>query len=562
MTYSPLDDFTVADVVAVARNGATLDLIATNANSPAEKVRLQRIQQSAAWVRSAMRQVEESSEPPAYYGINTGFGDNAGRATFKHVDEAEILSRKLLLSHTIGVGDPLAEDVVRAALLIRIISLARGYSGVRVELINTLIEMLNRGVYPVVPSQGSLGASGDLAPLAHLVIPLSQPLPGENPAQPGITGYCYLNRKIVSGAEAMIAAGIPQIRLGAKEGLALINGTAISTAIAILALHDARQIVAAAQIALAMAVDAMLGFRDAFLPHINGLRSTAQAKAAAQVLDYLEGSTLTRGSTDQDLSAQDGPPQDPYSIRCAPAVVGAVLNTLDHVEATLNAELLAVTDNPLVFASDDPADPEHLSRHTKVISGGNFHGAPVGYASDFMSIALADLASISERRIFLLTNAKQNRGLPPFLIKESQDQAGLNSGLMIAQYTAASIVSENKALAHPASVDSIPSSANREDHVSMSAIAARKAAQIVTNSRRVVAIELLCAAQALSLRLEQSPHLKPGQGTARALELIRSLEIAPGVTLDVIRQDTPLAPYVDSLDAMILSGNLTTSIGV
>src|SRR5258708_21526296 len=221
MTYSPLAGFTVADVIAVARHSAKLDLIHTSANSAAENSRLQRIRQSAEWVRSAMRQVEESAEPAAYYGINTGFGDNAGRATFKHVDEAEVLSRKLLLSHTVGVGDPLPEDVVRAALLIRVISLARGYSGVRIELINTLIEMLNRGVFPIVPSQGSLGASGDLAPLAHLVIPLRQPLPGENPSQPGITGHCYLDGKIVSGAEAMAAAGISQNRLACDERIAV-----------------------------------------------------------------------------------------------------------------------------------------------------------------------------------------------------------------------------------------------------------------------------------------------------------------------------------------------------
>src|SRR5258708_3759138 len=230
------------------------------------------------------------------------------------------------------------------------------------------------------------------------------------------------------------------------------------------------------------------------------------------------------------------------------------MSTLAHVESVLSDELRAVTDNPLVFADDDPGDPDYLPRKTKGLSGGKFHGAPVGYVMDFLAIALTDLASMAERRVFLLTDPKLNRGLPAFLIAEPPEQAGLNSGLMIAQYTAASLVSENKSLAHPASVDSITSSASREDHVSMSTIAARKAAQIVANARRVIAIELLCAAQALSLRLEQHPDLHPGDDTRRALELIRSLEVAPGRALDVIREDTPLLPYVETLADAVHDG--------
>jgi histidine ammonia-lyase len=553
-SVSALADLTIADVIAVARAESPVEPLGAT-TSAAERERLQRIEQSAAWVKSAMREVETAAQhgstAPAYYGINTGFGDNAGKATFQEVEEAERLSRKLLLSHAIGVGEHLPEDVMRAALLIRITSLAHGYSGVRTAVIDTLIAMLNRHVYPAVPAQGSLGASGDLAPLAHLVLPLSAPLHDEDRAQPGMTGYCYLEGKLVSGAEAMAAAGIPQIRLGAKEGVALINGTAVSTAIAVLALHDAKQLVAASQIALAMTVDALCGFRDAFLPQINRLRGEFQARAAANVLDYLADSTLARGATDVDLAPDEGPPQDPYSIRCAPAVVGAVLSTLAHVESVLTTELRSVTDNPLVFDGDDS-----LTRRTKVISGGNFHGAPVGYVSDFLAIAIADLASISERRTFLLNDPKLNRDLPPFLIEPAKEGVGLNSGLMISQYTAASLVSENKSLAHPGSVDSIPSSANREDHVSMSTTAARKAAQVVTNAQRVIAIELLCASQALSLRLEDRPDQHPGNGTRRALDFIRSLEIAPGCRLDVIRQDTPLTPYVAAFVAAIKSGAL------
>jgi histidine ammonia-lyase len=275
-------------------------------------------------------------------------------------------------------------------------------------------------------------------------------------------------------------------------------------------------------------------------------------------LDYLQDSTLARGAADVDLAASEGPPQDPYSIRCAPAVVGAVLSTLAHVESVLTNELRSVTDNPLVFNGDTPEDS--LPRRTKVISGGNFYGAPVGYVSDFLAIAIADLASISERRTFMLNDPKLNRDLPAFLIAQPKEQIGLNSGLMISQYTAASLVSENKSLAHPASVDSIPSSANREDHVSMSTIAARKAAEVVANAQRVVAIELLCASQALSLRLEKDRQHQPGRGSRRALDFIRSLEIAPGRRLDVIREDTPLTPYVAALVSAIQSGALAEYI--
>jgi histidine ammonia-lyase len=317
---------------------------------------------------------------------------------------------------------------------------------------------------------------------------------------------------------------------------------------------------AATQIALAMSIDALRGFRDAFLPYINTLRGNDQAAVAKMVLSYLRDSSLARGDATIDLSTVDGPPQDPYSIRCAPAVLGAVTSTLRYVEATLSAELQAVTDNPLVFASDNVDDHDYLPRQTKVISGGNFHGAPIGYAMDFLGIAMTDLASIAERRIFLLTDPKLNRGLPPFLVAEPAEQTGLNSGLMIAQYTAASLVSENKTLAHPASVDSIPSSANREDHVSMSTIAARHAAQIVTTTRQVVAIELLCAAQALSLRLEQMPDLRPGQGSQQALDFIRNLQIEPGRALDVIREDTPLTAYIAALVEAIRSGALTNHL--
>jgi histidine ammonia-lyase len=534
---------TVADVIAVARQHRPV--------TPLADVGHDRVAASAAWVAGTLTRSDDGIVP-AYYGINTGFGDNAGRAAFQSSEQAEQLSRNLLLSHCVGVGAHLPEDVVRAALLIRAQSLSHGYSGVRREVINTLVEMLNASVYPAVPAQGSLGASGDLAPLAHLVIPLSAPLPGEDAKLPGATGYCYvtlnsaagMHRHLLTGTEAMALAGVPQIRLGAKEGVALINGTAVSTAIGTLALFDAERLFDWAQTSLALSLEAMRGFRDAFLPQINARRSPAQAKCAAQVLDLLDGSTLARGAANVDLPASDNPPQDPYSLRCAPAVMGAVRQTLDHVTMVIATELHAVTDNPLVFGDE-------LPRETKIVSGSNFHGEPIAFAMDFLAIVVAEIGSISERRIFQLTDPRLNRGLPAFLIDEPPATAGLNSGLMIAQYTAASLVSENKGLCHPASVDSIPSSANREDHVSMSSIAARKAAQVIINARQVIALELLCAAQAVSLRLEQMPDALLGHGTEAAMHTIRSLEIAPGLPLDVIRHDVPPGPYVARLTALI-----------
>ncbi len=550
-TYSPFEPLSVEAIVHIARHNVALTPISSG--DPAAT----RLERSAAWVASAMQAVEQGGAPTAYYAINTGFGDNAGRAVFRRVEDAERLSRNLLLSHTIGVGDHLPEDIVRAALAIRVASLAHGYSGVRIEVINTLIAMLNQHVYPAVPAKGSLGASGDLAPLAHLVLPLSAPLPDEDASVPGATRYGYVEGHLVSGAEAMRAAGIPQIRLGAKEGVALINGTAISLAIATLAYHDAQQVYAASQAGTALAAEALRGFRDAFLPYAHRLRSKHQAAAAAVLLRTVEGSTLIRGGADVDLSAAEGPPQDPYSLRCAPVVFGAAGAALEHIGAVISEELRAVTDNPLIFADDDSTSPDFLPRATKMISGGNFHGAPIGYIMDYLATVMTDLGSIAERRVFTLTDPRLSRGLPPFLIAEPPEHAGLNSGLMIAQYTAASLVSENKALAHPASVDSIPSSANREDHVSMSTIAARKAAQIVANVRKIIAIELLCAVQGLWLRLEQSPDARIGTGTARILETVSGLWLGPGVPFSVIRRDVPLTPYVAALEDAIRAGQIT-----
>ncbi len=549
----------LTDVIQVARQGRPVEpLPAGSPANGASGARLARVLRSAAWVEQALGEIEaaasEGREPLVIYGVNTGFGDNAGRAVFRDRELAGRLSRNLLLSHATGVGAHLPPDVVRAALLIRANTLAQGYSGVRREVINTLVAMLNRGVIPAMPAQGSLGASGDLAPLAHLALVLSAPAPGEDP-HPGASGQAYWQGVLVDGAEAMAAAGIPRVTLGAKEGVALINGTAVSAAIGVLAWHDAFRALAAAEIALALSLEALRGYRDAYLPHLHAVRGhPGQARVAAFVLDLLAGSDLVRGDADRDLDPAEGPPQDPYCLRAAPVVFGAVLDTLEYVRGVLEREINAVTDNPLIFADDD--GPLHLPRLNKAVSGGNFHGAPVGYAMDFMKIALADLASISERRTFMLTDARLNRGLPPFLITDPPGEEGVNSGLMLAQYTAAALVSENKGLAHPASVDSIPSSANREDHVSMSTIAARQAAQIVAHTQTVIAIELLCAFQAVELRLAADPDRRLGRGTAAVRDALRSVEIAPGVPLRPITRDVPLGPYIDALVEVVRRGTL------
>lgn len=557
------DRLTISDVVHVARDNTPVRPLPASAPPGTDlATRIERVERSAAWVQHTMDEIEAASaedrDPLVIYGVNTGFGDNAGRAIFRHAWEAALLSRNLLLSHTVGAGPHLPPDAVRAAMLIRANTLAQGYSGVRRDVINTLVAMLNRGVLPAMPAQGSLGASGDLAPLAHLALVLSAPVPGEDP-HPGANGLAYLDGTLMDGGAAMTARQIDRIVLGAKEGVALINGTAVSAAVGVLAWHDAFLALAAAEIALVLSLEALHGFRDSFLPHLHAVRGHAgQAQVASFVYRLLEGSTLVRGDVDTDVDPTQGPPQDPYSLRAAPTVLGAALDALYYIENVLTTEINAVTDNPLIFLDGD--GPLALPRLIKAVSGSNFHGAPVGYAMDFMKIAMTDVASISERRTFLLTDGRLNRGLPPFLITDPPGEEGLNSGLMMTQYTAAALLSENKVLAHPASVDSIPSSANREDHVSMSTIAARQAAEIVANTQAVIAIELLCAYQALELRLQQEPDARPGRGAAAVLDFLRTVEIAPGQPLAPITRDVALHPYLAALVDVVRRGTLLDAV--
>lgn len=446
------------------------------------------------------------------YGITTGFGRfcdvNISR------ENSIKLQKNLISSHAAAVGEPLPEEVVRAALLLRTNAMARGCSGVRLQLVEQLLEVLNRGVIPVIPEQGSLGASGDLAPLSHLALVLT----GE--------GEAYYQGEIMSGADALAAAGLAPLTLLEKEGLALINGTQIMTAIGSLAFVDAENLLKAAMITSAMTLEAQLAVPDAFDALIAGVRPYRGHRCTAEVIRrLLEGSTLI-GSDDRKV-------QDAYSLRCIPQVHGATANALDYVHGILDIEINSVNDNPLLFPEEE-----------RVLSGGNFHGQPVAQAMDFLAMAVAELGSIAERRIERLVNPALS-GLPPFLIKDG----GINSGLMIAQYTAASLVSENKGLCHPASVDSIPSSANQEDHVSMGTTAARQARQVVKNVSRVIGIELLVAAQAIDFRGADCL----GRGTKAAYELLRE-------EVKFMEKDQILYPLLDRAFKLVASGQLVEAV--
>ncbi len=440
-----------------------------------------RIEASAKTVADALRSGN------ALYCINTGFGKLA--STRISDDNLAALQRNLILSHAVGVGSALNERVTRLALAIKVVTLAQGRSGVRRVVVDGLLKLLTSGALPVIPSQGSVGASGDLAPLAHMACPLL----GE--------GEVRLNGEILAAADALKRIGLEQVVLGPKEGLALINGTQISTALALDALFRARDVFDAALVAGAMSTDALKGTDAPFDERIHIARGQkGQIEVAARLRKLMEGSAIR----ESHRNATDDPRvQDPYSLRCQPQVMGACLDVLNNAAVTLEIEANAVTDNPLVFAEDNV-----------VLSGGNFHAEPVAFAADMISIATSEIASISERRIALLIDPALS-GLPPFLTREG----GLNSGFMILHVTAAALVSENKTLAHPASVDSLPTSANQEDHVSMATFAGRKAGDIVTNAAHVVAIELLAAAQGVDFQapLKTSPVLQRAYDKVRAV---------------------------------------------
>ncbi len=417
----------------------------------------------AAGAASVARIVAEGKP---VYGINTGFGKLA--QTHIAADQLELLQRNLVLSHSVGVGALLPDAIVRLVLLLKVASLARGYSGVRPELVDAMLALLRAGVYPCIPSKGSVGASGDLAPLAHL----SAALLGLGEVRHG--------GRVIAAAEGLRIAGLAPVTLAPKEGLALLNGTQVSTALALHGLFAAENLFAAAVVAGALSVDAAMGSDTPFDERIHELRGhLGQIEAAAAYRRLLRGSGIRASHLTGDDKVQD-----PYSLRCQPQVMGACLDVMRSAALTLLTEANGVTDNPLVLPETGEA-----------LSGGNFHAEPVAFAADQLALAIAEIGALSERRIALLIDASIS-GLPPFLTSAS----GVNSGFMIAHVTAAALASENKSLAHPASVDSLPTSANQEDHVSMATFAARRLSDMAENTAGIVAIELLAAAQGIDFR--------------------------------------------------------------
>ena len=467
---------------------------------------------------AAARTFLESQVGDHTYGVNTGFGRFVSESI--PPEQAAELQLRLLRSHACGVGEPYPDDVVRAAMLLRANTLAKGYSGARVETIALLVDALEAGIVPRVPSRGSVGASGDLAPLAHLALPLV----GE--------GEAAFDGLVMSGAEALAAAGLTPITLAAKEGLSLINGTQFMTAMASLALVRARRLARAADIACAMSVEALQGTPMSFHPAIHAARPLpGQLRSAAALRALLEGSAIVESHRWCDKV------QDAYSLRCAPQVHGASRDLIEHVASTVDVELNAATDNPLVLLDDE-----------LIVSNGNFHGQPIAMGLDCLAIACAELASISERRTERLVNPSLSDGLPPFLVAREE---GLNSGFMIPQYVAAALVSENKALSHPASVDSIPTSAGQEDHVSMGNGAGLKALQVVANAERVLAIELLAGAQAV----EFLAPLEPGVGVRAARAFVRTRS-------ERLREDRPLSGDIERVAAAIRDGSLLAAVEI
>lgn len=422
------------------------------------------------------------NENKVVYGITTGFGK------FSDVvitgEEIKTLQRNLIISHSCGVGVSLDEEIVRGIMILRANALAKGYSGIRLSTLNTLVEMLNKGVHPIVPEKGSLGASGDLAPLSHMVLVMI----GE--------GEAIFKGTRMSGKEAMDRAGIATVELVAKEGLALINGTQVMASIGAHTIYDAINLSKTADIAASLTVEALNGITDAFDEKVHRVRGhEGQINTGKNLLSILDGSKMT--SRQGELRVQDA-----YSLRCTPQVHGASKDCFKFVKEKVEIEMNAATDNPLIFVDEE-----------EVISGGNFHGQPLALPFDFLAIGLAELANISERRLERLVNPALSNDLPAFLV----EKGGVNSGYMIVQYAAAALVSENKILAHPASVDSIPSSANQEDHVSMGTIGARKAREILGNARKVIAMEILGACQGIDLRENKGL----GIGTTEAYNVIR-----------------------------------------
>ncbi len=449
-------------------------------------------------------------EEKVVYGLTTGFGKFSD--VFISKEDASKLQTNLIISHSCGVGNMLADEYAKGIMVLRVNALVKGYSGIRLSTIEKLVEMINKNVIPQIPEQGSLGASGDLAPLSHVALV--------------ILGYgsAVYNGEVLSGSEAMKKAGIETMTLTSKEGLALINGTQAMTSIGAITLYDAINLMKTADVVAGLTIEALKGITDSLRPQLHEVRPHAgQINTAANLREILNGSKRT--TKQGELRVQDA-----YSLRCIPQVHGGSKDAINYVLDKVNIEMNSVTDNPVIFPEDDIA-----------ISGGNFHGQVMAIAFDLLSVAIAEIANISERRIERLVNPALS-GLPAFLC----ENGGLNSGFMILQYSAASLVSENKPLAHPASVDSIPSSANQEDHVSMGTIGARKARDILKNAQKVVGMELLSAAQALDIQKED---LKLGNGTKLAYDVIRN-------KCEYIASDVEMHNYINNAISVIESNEI------
>jgi len=495
------DDLVLDDVWEVALGGRTVSL----ADSARERM---------AAAREIVEQAAHGREEHTY-GVNTGFGRFVSRSIPEELTEE--LQLRLLRSHACGVGEPYPEEIVRAAMLLRANALAKGYSGARIQTVELLVECLNRGVLPHVPSRGSVGASGDLAPLAHLALPLI----GE--------GEATVDGRRLSGAKALAQVGLEPVRLQAKEGLSLVNGTQFMAAFGALGIVRAGRLAKVADIACAQSLEALQGSRTSFLPQVHALRPLqGQTDSAANVLQLLEDSAINESHRWCDKV------QDAYSLRCAPQVHGASRDLLDYAARTVSTELNAATDNPLVLVED-----------RMLVSNGNFHGQPLAFALDALAMAVSEFADIAERRVERLVNPSLSGGLPAFLTGDG----GLNSGFMIPQYVAASLVSENKVLAHPAAVDSIPTSAGQEDHVSMGNASGLKGWQVLENGERVLAIELLAGAQGV----EFLAPLQPGVGVRAAREFVRSLS-------QRLRDDRPLTPDIEAVADAVRDGSLVEAV--
>jgi len=501
------ESLTLKEIVLVARKHAKVELA----------------QKAKAKVKQSRRILEKLiRKKKTIYGVTTGFGA-FGNITIPSEKTRE-LQLNLIRSHCVGVGAPASTEVVRAMVLLRANTLAKGYSGIRLETLETLIDMFNKGVHPIVPEQGSVGASGDLAPLSHMTLVMM----GEGEAE-------YKGERM-SGKEAFKAAEIKPVKLEAKEGVALNNGTQFMTAIGALAIYDAERLVETAEAAAALSLDALKGISDAFDERIHTIRPHH-----GQIVTARNIRMLTKGSkmilTGEKATKARTHPQDAYSLRCVPQVLGCVRDAVAYVKKVIETEANSATDNPLVFGEDDAC-----------LSGGNFHGQPISLAMDFLAMALTTLGNMSERRIARMIDENSSRGLPPFLISQ-EEKKGIESGFMALQYTAAALTSENKVLSHPVSVDSIPTSANFEDFVSMGPIAARKAAQVLRNVERIVAIELLCAAQGADFRGWE----KLGAGTKAVHAAIRR-------RVPMLKKDTPLFKDVEVVVEMIRKGRVNRAI--